>query len=65
VILANAAFLVGLWLRDGGVTGIRDVADLLTSLGRITGPLGTYLLLIQVLLLPGCGGLKRSLVSTG
>jgi len=51
VILANAVFLVGLWLRDGGVTGIRDVADLLTSLGRITGLLGTYLLLIQVLLL--------------
>jgi predicted ferric reductase/uncharacterized protein with FMN-binding domain len=51
VVLANAVVLVGLWLHDGGILGVHSVASLLSSLGRITGLLGAYLLLIQVLLL--------------
>lgn len=51
IVAANAAILVLLWLHDGGVSGVHDTAGLLTSLGRITGLFGAYLLLIQVLLL--------------
>ena len=51
VFVANAAVIVVLWLRGGGVSGVHHLGDLLTSLGRITGLLGAYLLLIQVLLL--------------
>ncbi|HEX6506993.1 MAG TPA: ferric reductase-like transmembrane domain-containing protein [Chloroflexota bacterium] len=51
IVVANVAVIIWLWLRDGGITGIHDTASLLTSLGRITGLLGAYLLLIQVLLL--------------
>jgi len=60
VVLINAGILVWLWLHDGGVTGVHSTADLFTSLGRITGLLGTYLLLIQVLLLARLRWLERS-----
>src|SRR5947209_3206747 len=51
IVAANAAILVWLWWHDGGISGSHDTASLLTSLGRITGLFGAYLLLIQVLLL--------------
>lgn len=51
IVAANAAILLWLWLHDGGISGVHDTASLLTSLGRITGLFGAYLLLIQVLLL--------------
>ncbi|HCG03205.1 MAG TPA: oxidoreductase [Chloroflexi bacterium] len=51
IVAANAAIIVWLWLHDGGISDVHDTASLLTSLGRITGLLGAYLLLIQVLLL--------------
>ncbi len=59
VFVANAAVIVVLWLRGGGVSGVHHVGDLLTSLGRITGLLGAYLLLIQVLLLARLTVLER------
>ncbi len=59
ILLANAAFIVVLWLRGGGVSGVHGMADLLTSLGRITGLLGAYLLLIQVLLLARLRRIER------
>jgi predicted ferric reductase len=51
IVLANAAVIVWLWYYDGGVTGVHSFGELCTSLGRITGLLGMYLLLWQVLLL--------------
>ncbi|MGI8825026.1 MAG: ferredoxin reductase family protein [Chloroflexota bacterium] len=51
VILANAVMTIVLWARGGNVSGVHSGAALLNSLGRITGLLGTYLLLLQVLLL--------------
>jgi predicted ferric reductase len=51
IVAVNAAVIVWLWLRGGGISGIDGAGDLFTSLGRITGLLGAYLLLIQVLLL--------------
>ncbi|HEX6508069.1 MAG TPA: ferric reductase-like transmembrane domain-containing protein, partial [Chloroflexota bacterium] len=50
VVLGIAAVILGLWLHGGGVTAVHDVAGAFISVGRLTGLLGAYLLLIQVLL---------------
>src|SRR5690242_18704819 len=49
--VGNAVAIVWLWLHGGGVGGVRTTGDLYTSLGRVTGLLGAYLALIQILLL--------------
>ena len=49
--LANVAAIVALWLHGGGVDDVTDGSSLLTSLGRLTGLLGAYLVLVQLLLL--------------
>lgn len=51
ITAVNGAIIVRLWLQNGGVTSVHTVADAFTTLGRITGLLGAYSLLIQVLLL--------------
>ncbi|MEA2219990.1 MAG: hypothetical protein QOJ35_2616 [Solirubrobacteraceae bacterium] len=56
---ANGAVIVWLWLKGGGVTAVPNTAELLTSLGRITGLLGAYLALVQVLLLARLPPLER------
>ena len=50
VILGNPVVLVWLWV-DGGNLHPHTTGDLLTSIGRLTGLLGAYLALIQVVLL--------------
>jgi predicted ferric reductase len=50
VVVANAAVLVWLWVHGGNLHP-RTTADALTSAGRLTGLLGAYLALIQVVLL--------------
>ena len=59
VLVANGAVIVGLWLKGGGITAVPKTPDLLTSLGRITGLLGAYLALVQVLLLARLPPLER------
>ena len=51
LVAANAIAIAGLWWREGGIREVRDTAGLLTSLGRITGLLGAFLALVQLLLL--------------
>ena len=51
LVAANAAAVVGLWWRQGGLREVHDVAGLLTSLGRVTGLLGALLALVELLLL--------------
>lgn len=51
IALVNLVVIFGLWLSGGGITGVHDAGTLFTSMGRIAGLLGTYALLIQVLLL--------------
>jgi predicted ferric reductase len=55
----NGAVIVWLWLQGGGVSSVHDLATLLTSGGRITGLLGSYLLLLQVVLLVRLPPLER------
>ncbi|HEY5198994.1 MAG TPA: ferredoxin reductase family protein, partial [Solirubrobacteraceae bacterium] len=59
VFVGNAAVIVWMWLHGGGVTGVHGAGDLWTSLGRILGLLGTYLALVQVLLLARLPPLER------
>jgi predicted ferric reductase len=56
---ANAAAVVWLWLHGGGITGVHGTGDLLTSVGRVTGLVGTYLALVQLLLLARIPWLER------
>lgn len=51
LVLSGAAIILNLWLTGGGVSAVKDPATLFTSIGRITGLFGSYLLLIQILLL--------------
>jgi predicted ferric reductase len=51
VVVVNAAVMVALWWHYGGLTGVHDTGARLTSVGRITGLLGAWLALLQVLLL--------------
>jgi predicted ferric reductase len=43
--------VVGIWINGGGLTGPHNAAGYLTSAGRLTGLLGAYALLVQLLLL--------------
>ena len=54
--LLNAVAVVALW-GPAGVRDIHDTASLLTGLGRVTGLLGAYLALVQLLLLARIPGL--------
>ncbi len=59
LIAGNGAFIVWMWLHGGGISGVHGRAEAFTSLGRITGLLGVYLALIQVLLLSRLPPLER------
>jgi predicted ferric reductase len=56
---ANAVVVAGLWWRDGGLAGQETTAAVLSSAGRLTGLLGTYLVLVQLLLVARLPPLER------
>lgn len=47
----NAAVVVGFWWASTGAQPMRSLGDVLNAIGRITGLLGTYLVLWQLLLM--------------
>ncbi len=59
VVVGNAAAITWIWLHAGGISSVQTTGELLTSLGRITGLLGAYLALVQVLLLARIPWLER------
>src|SRR4051794_31161459 len=59
VVLGNAAGIVWLWAQGGNLTTASS-GDVLTSVARITGLLGAYLALIQVVLLARIPLLERA-----
>lgn len=59
IVLGNGAAIVWLWLHGGGISGVHGRAEGFTSLGRITGLLGVYLALLQVLMLARVPLLER------
>jgi predicted ferric reductase len=59
VVIANAVVVVGLWLRHGGVGQLHQAGGLAVALGQLTALLGTYGVLIQLLLMSRIGWLER------
>jgi predicted ferric reductase len=59
LFVANAAIVAALWARSGGLDGLGDVGQALTSAGRISGLLGAYLALVQILLIARLPWLER------
>jgi predicted ferric reductase len=57
-VLANAAWMVHLWVH-GGNLHTHGTGDVLNSIGRITGLIGAYLALLQVLMLARLPWLDR------
>ena len=60
VVIGNGAVVVWFWLHGGGVSlAAESIGGLLTSLGRVTALVGTYLVLLQVLMLARIPWLER------
>ncbi len=59
IIAGNGAAIVWMWLHDGGISGVHGRPEAFISLGRITGLLGVYLALLQVLMLSRLPPLER------
>src|SRR5579875_1095110 len=59
-VAINGGVMIWLWLRDGGLTSqLSTLSGALTSAGRITGLVGAYMALVQVLLLARLPPLER------
>ena len=59
-VVVNGGVMLWLWLKDGGITSqLATIGGVLTSAGRVTGLVGAYLALIQVLLLARLPPLER------
>jgi len=56
---AGLALVVGLWLTGGGLRGFAGVGGPATEIGRLSGLVASYLLLIQVLLMARIPWLER------
>src|SRR5579872_6923883 len=59
LVAANAVLIVWLWASGGNVSGVHSPGQMLNSIGRITGLLGAYVALVQVLLLARLPFLER------
>jgi len=59
VIAINAVLVVGMWLRHGGLTQLGSASAKFTASGQITALLGTYLALVQILLMARSPWLER------
>jgi predicted ferric reductase len=58
IFVGNAAAITGLWVHGGNLHP-HSTGDLLTGIGRLTGLLGAYLALVQVVLLARLRVLER------
>jgi predicted ferric reductase len=58
-LLGNLAGSIWLWIDADGLSATSSTGDTLTSIGRITGMVGAYLALVQVLLLARLPWLER------
>jgi len=59
--LVGIAVTVGLWLRHGGITEATGPGGRDTALGQITALLGTYAVLVQLLLMSRIAWLERAI----
>jgi predicted ferric reductase len=61
LVVMNAALVVALWLRHGGLDTIGHPGGPFIAAGQLTGLLGTYAVLVQLLLMSRIGPLERHL----
>src|SRR5947208_390886 len=59
VLAIGAAAVIGLWWANNPGRSLHTFADRVTAAGRITGLVGTYLVLVQVLLMSRLPWLDR------
>jgi predicted ferric reductase len=59
VVAANAAVTVGLWLQHGGLDTINHPGGPMIAAGQLTGLVGTYAVLVELLLMSRIGWLER------
>jgi predicted ferric reductase len=59
VVAANAVVVVGLWLRHGGLGTLDQPGGGLMAAGQLTALVGTYAVLVQLLLMSRIGWLER------
>ena len=51
LVVGNAALIVAMWVRHGGLAELGSAAGLLTAVGQLTALLGTYAVLLQLILM--------------
>jgi predicted ferric reductase len=51
VLVANALLITGMWIRHGGLDTMGNVGGMATGAGQLTALLGTYLALVQLVLM--------------
>ncbi len=61
LVAVNALVTVGLWLRHGGLDTIGHHGGALIAAGQLAGLVGTYAVLVQLLLMSRIGWLERHL----
>jgi predicted ferric reductase len=59
VVAVNAVIVVGLWLRHGGMHTLAETGGAYTAVGQLTGLVGTYAVLVQVLLMSRLSWVER------
>ena len=51
ILLANGVFILAMWVRHGGIAQLATPGGAFIAIGQVTGLIGTYLALIQLLLM--------------
>lgn len=59
VVVANAVVVMGLWVRHGGLHTLTTPGGPLTAAGQLCGLLGTFAVLVELLLMSRIGWLER------
>jgi predicted ferric reductase len=59
IVVANAVVVAGLWLRHGGLANASGPGGLATAAGQLTGLIGTYAVLLQLMLMARIPWLER------
>jgi predicted ferric reductase len=61
VLIANAVVLAGMWVRHGGLAQLTDPAGWFTATGQLTALIGTYVALVQLVLMSRAPWIDRVL----
>jgi predicted ferric reductase len=51
ILAANAVLILAMWVRHGGLDQLGTLGGVLTAIGQVTGLLGAYLALLQLVLM--------------